>query len=93
MIRTCEIVEDHSNADQVGLNKTVTLYFEEDDETDKFSFVTTVLVDTMQNRVSIESPLGKALLGHKKGERVYIPVNVEIKEIEPFDEDVPLNEY
>lgn len=23
MIRTCEIVEDHSNADQVGLNKTV----------------------------------------------------------------------
>ena len=34
-----------------------------------------------------ESPLGKALLGHKKGERVYIPVNpqygyyVEIKEI------------
>lgn len=57
MIRTCEIVEDHSNADQVGLNKTVTLYFEEDDETDKFSFVTTVLVDTMQNRVSIESPL------------------------------------
>ena len=68
-------------------------------ETDKFSFVTTVLVDTMQNRVSIESPLGKALLGHKKGERVYIPVNaqygyyVEIKEIDPFDEDVPLNEY
>ena len=99
MIRTCEIVEDHSDADQVGLNKTVTLYFEEDDETDKFSFVTTVLVDTMQNRVSIESPLGKALLGHKKGERVYIPVNpqygyyVEIKEIEPFNEDVPLNEY
>ena len=94
MIRTCEIVEDHSDADQVGLNKTVTLYFEEDDETDKFSFVTTVLVDTMQNRVSIESPLGKALLGHKKGERVYIPVNpqygyyVEIKEIEPFNEDV-----
>ena len=99
MIRNCEIVEDHSDADQVGLNKTVTLYFEEDDETDKFSFVTTVLVDTMQNRVSIESPLGKALLGHKKGERVYIPVNalygyyVEIKEIEPFDDDVPLNEY
>ena len=99
MIRTCEIVEDHSDADQVGLNKTVTLYFEEDDETDKFSFVTTVLVDTMQNRFSIESPLGKALLRHKKGERVYIPVNpqygyyVEIKEIEPFNEDVPLNEY
>ena len=82
MIRTCEIVEDHSNADQVGLNKTVTLYFEEDDETDKFSFVTTVLVDTMQNRVSIESPVN-AQYGYY----------VEIKEIEPFDEDVPLNEY
>lgn len=99
MIKTSEIVEDHAGSDEIGLNKTATLYFEEDDEEEKFSFVTTVLVDTLQNRVSIESPLGKALLGHKKGERVFVPVNpqygyyVEIREVEPFDEDVPLNEY
>ncbi|MCI6859078.1 MAG: transcription elongation factor GreA [Eubacterium sp.] len=99
MIKNSEIVEDHSSQDEIGLNKTATLYFEEDDETEKFSFVTTVLVDSLQNRVSIESPLGKALLGHKKGERVFVEVNpqygyyVQIREVEPFDEDVPLNEY
>lgn len=99
MIRTSEVVSDHAAADQVGINKTVTLYFEEDEEEDTFSFVTTVLVDSMKNRVSIESPLGKALMGHRVGDRVYIEVNpqygyyVEIKDIKPFEEDVPLNAY
>lgn len=99
MIRTSEIISDHSSEDQVGINKTVTLYFEEEGEEDTFSFVTTVLIDSMKNRVSIESPLGKALMGHKVGERVYVEVNagygyyVEIKSIQPFEEDVPLNKY
>lgn len=99
MIRTSEVVTDHADSDQVGLNKTVRLYFEEEDEEDVFSFVTTVLVDSMKNRVSIESPLGKALMGHRIGERVYVAVNsqygyyVEIKSIEPFDDDMPINEF
>lgn len=99
MIRTSEVVDDHAAADQVGVNKTVTLYFEEDDEEDVFSFVTTVLVDSMKNRVSIESPLGKALMGRHIGDRVYIEVNpqygyyVEIRDIKPFEDDVPLNKY
>ncbi|HIW59538.1 MAG TPA: transcription elongation factor GreA [Candidatus Anaerobutyricum avicola] len=99
MIRTSEVLEDHAAADQVGVNKTVTLYFEEDDEEEVFSFVTTVLVDSMKNRVSIESPLGKALMGHHVGDRVYIQVNtqygyyVEIRDIRPFEDDVPLNAY
>lgn len=97
MIRTAEIVTDQVSADQVGINKTVTLYFEEEQEEDVFSFVTTVLVDSMKNRVSIESPLGKALMGHHIGERVYVEVNpsfgyyVEIKDIKPFIDDMPIN--
>lgn len=99
MIRTAEIVTDQVSADQVGINKTVTLYFEEEQEEDVFSFVTTVLVDSMKNRVSIESPLGKALMGHHIGERVYVEVNpsfgyyVEIKDIKPFIDDMPINAY
>ena len=99
MIRTSEVLEDHAASDQVGVNKTVTLYFEEDDEEEVFSFVTTVLVDSMKNRVSIESPLGKALMGHHVCDRVYIQVNpqygyyVEIRDIRPFEDDVPLNAY
>lgn len=99
MIRTAEIVTDQVSADQVGINKTVTLYFEEEQEEEVFSFVTTVLVDSMKNRVSIESPLGKALMGHHIGERVYVEVNpsfgyyVEIKDIKPFIDDMPINAY
>lgn len=99
MIKNAEIVEAEAADDQVGLNKTVTLYFEEDDEEEKFSIVTTVLADANQNRVSLESPIGKALMGHRVGDRVYIKVDssygyyVEIRAVEPFEEDVPINKY
>ena len=99
MIKNAKVIEDKSEDDQVGVNKTVTLYFEEDQEEDQFSIVTTVLADSINNRVSIESPIGKALLGHRTGDRVYINVNpdysyyVQIKEIKPFEDDVPINRY
>lgn len=99
MIKNAEIVEAEAADDQVGLNKTVTLYFEEDKEEEKFSIVTTVLADAIQNRVSLESPIGKALMGHRVGDRVYIKVDssygyyVEIRAVEPFEEDVPINKY
>ena len=99
MIKNARVVEDHSDVDQVGLNKTVRLFFEEDQEEEEFSIVTTVLADSMNNRVSIESPIGKALMGHRVGEQVYVHVNpdygyyVEILGVRPFEEDVPINRY
>ena len=99
MIKNADVIEDTADDDVVSVNKTVTLYFEEDGEEDVFSIVTTVLVDSLQNRVSIESPIGKALQGHRVGDRVYIPVNadygyyVTVKKIEIFEEDVPLNSF
>ena len=35
MIKTAEIVSDDSSEDEVGLNNTVEVYFEEDDEVEK----------------------------------------------------------
>ena len=99
MIKNADVIEDTADDDVISVNKTVTLYFEEDGEEDVFSIVTTVLVDSLHNRVSIESPIGKALQGHRVGDRVYIPVNadygyyVTIKKIETFEEDVPLNSF
>ena len=99
MIKNADVIEDTADDDVISVNKTVTLYFEEDGEEDVFSIVTTVLVDSLQNRVSIESPIGKALQGHRVGDRVYIPVNadygyyVTVKKIEIFEEDVPLNSF
>ena len=75
MLKTAEIVEDHSETDEIGLNNTVELYCEGDDEIETYRIVTSVRGSSLNGLVSIESPIGKALLGHKEGERVYIKVN------------------
>lgn len=75
MIRNAEVFEDQSAEDEVGMNNTVTVYFEDDQEEEIFKIVTTVRGDSLNNIISIESPIGKALFGHKVGDRVHIKVN------------------
>ncbi len=77
MIKTAQIIETSSNEDEVGLDNTVTVYFEEDDETETFKLVTTVRGNSLKGMISIDSPIGKAILGHKVGERVTVKVNPE----------------
>ena len=93
MIKTADIVSDDSKEDEVGLNNTVTLYFEEDDCEEVYRIVTTVRENSLKGLISNESPLGKALLGHKVGDRVLVQVNanygyyVEIRKIENTQDD------
>ena len=75
MVKTAIIVEDESKDDEVGMNDTVSIYIEEDDETEDYKIVTTIRSDSLSNLISIESPLGKALFGHKISDRVYIKIN------------------
>ncbi|MDO5337873.1 MAG: transcription elongation factor GreA [Eubacteriales bacterium] len=75
MLKTAEIVSEDSREDEVGMNNTVVLYFEDDDETETYKLVTSIRGNSLENRISIESPIGKAILGHKAGERVYVKVN------------------
>ena len=75
MIKTAHIVEDNSKDDEVGMNNRVTVLFEEDQTTETYKIVTTVRGDSLNNLISIESPLGKALLHHKEGDRVEVKVN------------------
>lgn len=75
MIKTAVIVSEDSKEDEIGLNNTVEIYFEEDDITETYKLVTTVRGNSLEGRISIESPLGKAILGHKAGDRVEIQVN------------------
>ncbi len=51
------------------------LYLEEDDDTETVQVVTTVRCDPRQGRVSKESPMGKALLGRKLGDRFQVTVS------------------
>lgn len=96
MIKTAIVIEDQSKADEVGLGNVVELYFEEDDEIEEFKIVTTVRGNSLKNLISTESPIGKAVLGHKVGDRVWVAINsnagyyVEIKSIKeasPSEED------
>mgnify|MGYP000041811039 CR=1 FL=1 len=75
MLKNAEIVSDQSKSDEVGINNTVTLYMEDDDEEETYKIVTSIRGNSMKGHISTESPMGKALLGHKVGERVYIKVN------------------
>lgn len=93
MIKTAVIVSDESAEDEVGMNNTVEVFFEEDNLTEKYRLVTTVRGNSLEGLISTESPLGKALLGHKTGDRVFVEVSagtgyyVVIKAIENTVDD------
>ena len=65
MLKTAVIVSDVSKEDEVGINNTVTVYFEEDEEEQTFRLVTSIRGNSMKNLISTESPIGKANLGQK----------------------------
>ena len=68
MIHTATIIEDNTADDQVGLGKFVTVYFVEDDFSIDYEIVTTMATDAINNKISIESPLGKVIYNKKVGE-------------------------
>lgn len=93
MIKTAQVIEDDSAESEVGLNDTVVVYIEEDDCEEEYKMVTTIRCDALQNMISIESPLGKALMKHQVGDRVYVAINdkdgyyLEIREIRKSDDE------
>lgn len=93
MLKHARIVSDRSGDDEIGLNDTVTLYFEEDEEEEIYRLVTSIRGNSLKNLISIESPLGKAIRGHKVGDSVEVKINekasysVVVKKIEKTGED------
>lgn len=75
MIRTAQVISDESAEDEVGMNNTVTVEFVDDGMTEVYKIVTTVRGNSLAGLISNESPLGKALMGHKAGEVVHVQVS------------------
>ena len=75
MIATAVVVSTDRDEGTVGLFSKVKLYVEEDDEEMDIVIVTTLRQNSTEGFISKESPLGKALMGKKVGERVLIKVN------------------
>jgi CRISPR/Cas system-associated protein Cas10 (large subunit of type III CRISPR-Cas system) len=93
MIKTAQIIPEDSNEDEVGLNDRVTIYYPDDNEEETVKIVTTVRSNSLKGKVSIDSPLGKALLRHKVSDIISIKVNdtcsydVVIRNIEKLEDD------
>lgn len=93
MIRTARVISDVSAEDEVGINNTVTVEFADDGSVETYRIVTTVRGNSLENLISNESPLGKALLGKKEGDIVHVQVNattgydVKIRKIEKTTDD------
>lgn len=99
MIRFAEVIEDDSANDEVGLNKLVEMHFDDDDGNETYKIVTPIRGHSLDGRISIESPLGKAILGHKAGDKVYIETSpgagyyVTIVSITPDDADDDIRDF
>ena len=78
MIKTAKVISDQSAEDEVGINNTVTVEFVDDGSVETYRIVTTVRGNSLENLISNESPLGKALLGKKEGQTVHVQVNESV---------------
>lgn len=101
MIATARVVEVSPREDTVQLFDHVQIYYPEDDETETIQLMTTLRQDAESGIISRESPLGKAILGHRVGDTVTVRVNaditypVEIRAITKGDDDdsLPIATY
>ena len=97
MIRTARVIEVKGQADEVGLFDKVTIYNELAKREMTIQIVTTLRQDALKGLISKESPVGKALLGRRAGERVQVEVDartkyfVEIRAIEKGADDESLD--
>ncbi|MBE6153048.1 MAG: transcription elongation factor GreA [Firmicutes bacterium] len=71
MIENVEIISGESNG-KVNIGATVSLSYIGDEEEEEYQIVGSQEADPFQNRISNESPLAQALLGHKKGDVVTV---------------------
>ena len=101
MIKTAKVIDTDSRPDEIGLFDKVVIYIEEDDEEQTIELVTTLRQNALQGLISKESPVGKAVMGHKAGERVLVQVNenysyyIQIRSVEKGtdDDSLPISSY
>ena len=92
MIKSAVVTSDDPAEDEAAANNTAEINYEHDGPTETLKQATTVRGDPLEGYISSEWPLGKALPGHKVGDRVLVEVNdhisyyVVIKSIQKTDE-------
>ena len=92
MIRTAKVVE-FQQTEGIGLFDEVEIYLENLKKTQTVRIATALRQDAMHGIISKDSPVGKALLGRRQGDRVEVVVSdamsyfVEIRKVTKAKED------
>ena len=101
MIKSARIIEDRSTFDTAGLYDKVTIMMENTGKSREIQLVTTLRQDALKGLISKESPVGKAVMGHKVGERVKVDMEngkyyyITIDKIEKGTDDgsIPIGSF
>lgn len=101
MIKTAKVIDAASKSDEIGLFDKVTIYIEEDEEEQVIELVTTLRQNALKGLISKESPVGKAVMGRRAGERVLVEVSpdysyyIQVRKVEKGadDESLPISTY
>ena len=72
LIKNATLIDEHHTNDHVQIGSTVKV--ESEDGEEKFTIVGSTEAKPTEGRISNESPVGRALLGKKKGEKVVVKV-------------------
>ena len=78
MIATAKVIKADTREGVVGLFDKVEIDYEEDGERETITLMTTLREDAVNGIISKESPLGKAVMGRRAGDRVVVRVNDDI---------------
>jgi len=101
MIKTAKVIEERSEADTAGLYDTVEIYMENTGKSRKITLVTTLRQDALKGLISKESPVGRAVLGHRAGDRVQVQMEngstywLQIRSVEKGRDDgsIPIGSF
>jgi transcription elongation factor GreA len=74
-LRDARVIDEKAvTTDAVSVGVTVHVKDQKTDKSTKFRIVGSAEADPAESKLSNESPVGKALMGHKRGETVSVPV-------------------
>ena len=101
MIATAKVIEVNEKEGTVGLFDHVALYNEKLGKEQNIQLVTTLRQNALKGLISKESPVGKAVMGHRAGETVHVQVNenvgydIVIRSVEKGQDDdsLPISAY
>ena len=101
MIKTAVVIDGTAAGDGVALFDKVTFYLEEEETEETIQLVTTLRQDALKGLISKESPVGKAVLGRRVGDRVQVDMGggrsywITIRSIEKGTDDgsIPIGSF